>query len=119
MVGNTAEGGCATPIGPVHSAMMIELTPNEARALGVLIEKATTTPEQYPLSLNALTNGCNQKNNREPVLFLAEDEIFEAVEGLRNKQLAIRVDQAGTRVHNYKHTTGEALHYIATQLADL
>src|SRR4051794_3838258 len=98
---------------------MLQLTPNEARSLGVLIEKATTTPEQYPLSLNALTNGCNQKNNREPVLFLAEDEVFEAVEGLRNKQLAIRVDQAGSRVHKYKHTAGEALHCSASQLAVL
>src|SRR6478609_1903905 len=52
---------------------MIELTAHEARALGVLIEKATTTPEQYPLSLNGLTSGCNQKNNRDPVLSLSED----------------------------------------------
>src|SRR5687768_8855049 len=98
---------------------MTQLTPNEARALGVLIEKATTTPEQYPLSLNALTNGANQKNNRDPVLSLSEDEIFEAVESLRDKQLAVRVDQAGSRVHKYKHTASETLRCSAGQLAVL
>src|SRR2546421_10907535 len=98
---------------------MIELTPNEARALGVLIEKAFTTPEQYPLSLNALTNGANQKNNRDPVLSLSEDEVFEAVEGLRAKQLAVRVDSVGSRVHKYKHLAGETLHCKAGELAVL
>ena len=62
---------------------MIQLTPIEARVLGVLIEKATTTPEQYPLSINALTAGSNQKSNRDPVLNLSEDEVFDAVESLR------------------------------------
>ena len=98
---------------------MVELTPNEARALGVLIEKATTTPEQYPLSLNALVNGCNQKNNRAPVLSLSEDDVFAAVEGLRDKQLAIRVDQVGSRVHKYKHQAAEVLRCSAGQLAVL
>ena len=98
---------------------MISLTPLEARALGVLIEKATTTPEQYPLSLNALTNGCNQKNNRSPVMSISEDEAFEAVEGLRSKQLVVRVDQVGSRVHKYKHTAGETLHCKAGELAVL
>jgi uncharacterized protein YceH (UPF0502 family) len=98
---------------------MVELTPNEARALGVLIEKATTTPEQFPLSLNALVNGCNQKNNRAPVLSLSEDDVFAAVEGLRDKQLAVRVDQVGSRVHKYKHQAGETLRCSAGQLAVL
>jgi uncharacterized protein len=98
---------------------MIQLTPNEARILGVLIEKATTTPEQYPLSLNALTNGANQKNNRDPVVSLTEDEVFDAVENLREKQLAVRVDQVGSRVHKYKHTAGEALRCSESQLAIL
>ena len=98
---------------------MVELSPTEARALGVLIEKATTTPEQYPLSLNALVNGCNQKNNRSPVMSISEDDAFAAVEGLREKQLAIRVDQVGSRVHKYKHTAGETLRCSAEQLAVL
>jgi uncharacterized protein len=98
---------------------MVTLTRNEARVLGVLIEKATTTPEQYPLSINALTNGGNQKSNRDPVLSLSEDDVFEAVEGLREKQLAVRVDQVGSRVHKYKHMAGETLHCSASQLAIL
>src|SRR5215210_2099087 len=98
---------------------MIHLTPAESRVLGVLIEKATTTPEQYPLSLNALTSGCNQKNNRDPVLTMTDDEAFDAIESLRAKQLAVRVDMAGSRVHRYKHTAGEALHARAGELAIL
>ena len=98
---------------------MIQLTPTEARVLGVLIEKSTTTPEQYPLSINALTNGSNQKNNRDPVLSLSEDEVFDAVEGLREKQLVVRVDTVGSRVHKYKHTAGETLRCRGGELAVL
>ena len=98
---------------------MIQLNPAESRVLGVLIEKATTTPEQYPLSLNALTSGCNQKNNRDPVLTMTEDETFDALESLRAKQLSVRVDMAGSRVHRYKHTAGESLHARAGELAIL
>jgi uncharacterized protein YceH (UPF0502 family) len=65
---------------------MISLNADESRVLGVLIEK-TTTPEQYPLSLNAIVNGANQKNNRDPVRAMAEDECFEATESLRAKGL--------------------------------
>ena len=98
---------------------MIQLTPNEARVLGVLIEKATTTPEQYPLSINALTNGANQKSNRDPVLNLTEDDVFDAVESLRGKQLVVRVDTVGSRVHKYKHTAGETLRCRGGELAVL
>src|SRR5829696_6439364 len=98
---------------------MIELTPNEARVLGVLIEKSTTTPEQYPLSLNALTNGANQKNNRDPVLNLAEDAVFDAAESLREKQLVVRVDAVNSRVHKYKHGAGETLRCRGGELAVL
>ncbi len=90
--------------------MMIELNPNECRVLGVLIEKATTTPEQYPLSLNAIVNGANQKNNRDPVRTMAEDECFEATESLRAKGLVTRVDQMGSRVPKFRHNTGDILH---------
>jgi uncharacterized protein YceH (UPF0502 family) len=88
---------------------MIQLNPNEARVLGVLIEKSLTTPDGYPLSLNAVTNGANQKSNRHPVLNLTEDDCFDALESLREKQLVHRVDQANSRVHKYKHTAGETL----------
>jgi uncharacterized protein YceH (UPF0502 family) len=98
---------------------MVSLTPEESRVLGVLIEKATTTPEQYPLSLNALTNGSNQKSNRDPVLTLTEDQVFDAVESLREKQLAVRVDTVGSRVHKYKHLAGETLRCRAGELAVL
>src|SRR3982751_2015689 len=60
---------------------MIQLTPDESRVFGVLIEKALTTPEQYPLSLNAIVNGANQKNNRDPVVTMTEDAAFDAAEG--------------------------------------
>jgi uncharacterized protein YceH (UPF0502 family) len=89
---------------------MLQLNPDESRVLGVLIEKATTTPEQYPLSLNAVTNGANQKNNRDPVRSMSEDECFEALESLRTKSVVIRVDQAGSRVPKYRHNLLDVLH---------
>ncbi|HEX8525182.1 MAG TPA: YceH family protein [Tepidisphaeraceae bacterium] len=98
---------------------MIQLHPNEARALGVLIEKAATTPEQYPLSLNALTAGCNQKNNRDPVLNLSEDDVFTAVESLREKQLTVRVDAAGSRVSKYRHEADRIFKCSPAELAVL
>lgn len=88
---------------------MLELQPNEARVLGVLIEKELTTPEQYPQTLNALVNGCNQKNNRDPVLSLTEDDVHDAVESLRGKGALVRVDMAGSRVPKFKHSLAELL----------
>src|SRR3954471_14429834 len=98
---------------------MIQLSPDESRVLGVLVEKATTTPEQYPLSLNAVVNGANQKNNRDPVLTMDEGAAFEALEGLRAKGLVVRVDMAGSRVNKYRHQAGEALQVRAAELAIL
>ncbi len=98
---------------------MLTLTPDECRVLGVLIEKSTTTPEQYPLSLNGLTNGCNQKSNRDPVRTMAEEECFEGAESLREKGLAMRVDQAGSRVHKYRHDAGDVLKARTGELAIL
>src|SRR3954468_12919447 len=98
---------------------MIELTADEARVLGVLIEKAQTTPEQYPLSLNGITNGANQKNNRDPVLAMTEDQIYVAAEGLRGKGLAVRVDQPGSRVHKYRHNAIDVLHVRTGELVIL
>lgn len=98
---------------------MVELSPDEGRVLGVLVEKATTTPEQYPLSLNAVVNGANQKNNRDPVLAMEEGEAFEALEGLRSKGLVVRVDMAGSRVNKYRHQAGDTLHVRQGELAIL
>ena len=73
----------------------------ETRVIGCLIEKAITTPDQYPLSLNALVNACNQKSNREPVLELKETTVQDIAEGLIKKYLVSRVD--GSRVTKYQH----------------
>lgn len=75
----------------------------EVRILGCLIEKELTTPEYYPLTLNALTNACNQKNNREPVVSFEESTVVRGLEGLRDKKLVITVRGAGYRVPKYKH----------------
>ncbi|HWE93751.1 MAG TPA: YceH family protein [Tepidisphaeraceae bacterium] len=98
---------------------MIELTADEARVLGVLIEKGFTTPEQYPLTLNAVVNGANQKNNRDPVLTMDEGRAFDALEGLREKKLIIRADMAGSRVNKFRHQAGEALHARPAEVAIL
>jgi uncharacterized protein YceH (UPF0502 family) len=98
---------------------MLHLTPAESRVIGVLIEKALTTPEQYPPSLNALVAGCNQKNNRDPVITMTEDEVYDALESLRGKQLVVRVDVANSRVHRYKQTVGETLRARTAEVAIL
>jgi uncharacterized protein YceH (UPF0502 family) len=84
--------------------MKIELTAIEARVIGCLIEKEITTPDQYPLSLNALTNACNQKTNREPVLELGEATVQQAVDSLMKKYLVSDKSAGyGGRVTKYKH----------------
>ena len=83
--------------------MQIRLTPLEARVLGVLIEKEITTPDQYPLSLNALTNGCNQKTNRDPVLSLDDRAVQEAIDGLSRRHLVMERSGFGSRVLKYRH----------------
>ena len=84
--------------------MNIELSPNEARVIGCLIEKEITTPDQYPLSLNALTNACNQKTNRDPVLELAETAVQQIVDALMKKYLVSDKSAGyGGRVTKYKH----------------
>lgn len=83
--------------------MHIELTPHEARVIGCLIEKEITTPEQYPLSLNALVNACNQKSNREPVLELDETAVQQTVDSLVGKFLVSAQTGYGSRVAKYRH----------------
>ncbi len=83
--------------------MAIEFTPIEARIIGSLIEKAITTPDQYPLSLNALTNACNQKSNRDPLMELDERAVQEAIDGLVRKHLVMERSGFGSRVPKYQH----------------
>lgn len=78
------------------------LTDEEIRVLGCLMEKEMATPEYYPLSLNALTNACNQKSNRDPVTAYSEDTVINAVNGLRKKRLAM--ESSGSRVVRYAQT---------------
>jgi hypothetical protein len=82
--------------------MNVELTPEEARVIGCLMEKEITTPEQYPLTLNALTSACNQKSNRNPVLDLAEETVQQVVDGLLSKHLVSNRAGYGGRVARYK-----------------
>jgi uncharacterized protein len=83
--------------------MDIHLTPTEARVIGSLIEKAITTPDQYPLSLNALTNACNQKSNRDPILELDERTVQATIDGLAKKHLVMERSGFGSRVPKYQH----------------
>lgn len=85
------------------------LTPNEIRVLGVLVEKDATTPEYYPLSLNALVNACNQKSNRDPVMSLDDGDVRNALETLHGKGLAGPASGADSRVTKYEHRIYEAL----------
>ncbi|MCG6965981.1 MAG: YceH family protein [Chromatiaceae bacterium] len=83
--------------------MRIELTPAEARVIGCLIEKEIITPAQYPLSLSALTNACNQKTSRDPVMDLAEADVQQIVDGLIKKHLVSDRGSFGSRVTKYQH----------------
>src|SRR6516164_6912573 len=83
------------------------LTLQERRVLGVLVEKAKTTPDIYPLSLNALVAGCNQKSNRDPVLSLSDIEVEEALASAQAKRLAVKI--TGGRVVRWRHALYEAL----------
>lgn len=86
--------------------MDITLNDCEVRVLGSLIEKELTTPEYYPLSLNSLTNACNQKSNRDPVMALTEEDVVRALDSLRFKQLAVLSAGSG-RVPKYRHLLAE------------
>ena len=88
----------------------------ETRVLGSLVEKQVTTPEYYPLTLNALTAACNQKNNRNPVTSYSEEQIAQALESLREKNLAYVFYGSSSRVPKYKHVMPEVLHLNAAEL---
>lgn len=85
------------------------LTAPEARVLGSLLEKQITTPDYYPLTLNALTNACNQLTNREPVVAYDDQTVVRAVDSLREKRLASLYSGAESRVAKYRHTLHDAL----------
>src|SRR6478752_1207656 len=85
------------------------LTDIETRVLGSLIEKQVTTPEYYPLTLNALTLACNQKNNRNPVTSYSESQVADALESLREKNLTYVFYGSTSRVPKYKHVMPEVL----------
>jgi len=95
----------------------IHLTPAQARVLGALVEKEVTTPDYYPLSLNALINACNQRSNREPVMNLDEDDVRQALHGLEAKGLAGRARNADGRVTKYEHWLGEAFNFSRAETA--
>ncbi|MFW5653802.1 MAG: YceH family protein [Planctomycetota bacterium] len=98
---------------------MINLKPNEARVLGVLVEKAYTTPGQYPMTLNAIVNGSNQKSNRDPVTNLDEDDVQDALDSLRAKQIVREVYTSGSRVAKYRQLAKEAFDVDPQSLAVL
>jgi len=85
------------------------LTAHEIRILGCLVEKAVTTPDYYPLTLNALTLACNQQSNRDPVVAFDETTVVRALDGLRTKRLASVFTGAESRVSKYKHSLTEAI----------
>jgi uncharacterized protein len=95
----------------------ILLTAAQARALGALIEKEITTPDYYPLSLNALMNACNQRSNREPVMDLDEDDVRQALHGLQDQRLAGPARGADSRVTKYEHWLGEAFNFSRAETA--
>ena len=91
----------------------------EARVLGALVEKDITTPDYYPLSLNALVNACNQKNNRDPVMNLDENTVRDALRGLQDLGLAGPAGGADSRVTKYEHRLQEAFNFSRGETAVL
>jgi len=89
----------------------------EVRVLGSLIEKQITTPEYYPLTLNALTAACNQKNNRNPVTSFTDTDVDEALYTLREKNLAYVFHGSTSRVPKYKHVAPEVMHLSPSEVA--
>jgi uncharacterized protein YceH (UPF0502 family) len=95
----------------------VDLSDQEVRALGALIEKEVTTPEYYPLSLNALANACNQSSNRDPVVEYDEATVLAAVENLRKRNLVHQIKRSDSRVIKYRHVLTEELKLDPRELA--
>src|SRR5215470_424153 len=102
---------------PTAAGNWSPIDPQERRVLGVLVEKAKTTPDTYPLSINALVTGCNQKSNREPILNLTDLEAEEALARCQKNGLAIKI--TGGRVVRWKHNLYDAWHVNKVELAVL
>src|ERR1700683_4813960 len=100
-------------------SMELRLTENEVRVLGSLIEKDITTPEYYPLSLNALMNACNQKSNRHPVMQLDEDAVRDALGGLQQQRMAGPARGADSRVTKYEQRLQEVFNFTRGEIAVL
>jgi uncharacterized protein len=99
---------------PFHS---VPLHPVEVRVLGCLLEKESTTPEYYPLTVNALVNACNQKSSREPIVQYDEATVEATLDSLRHKGLVLKISGAGHRVEKYGHRLGEVLNLGRRELA--
>src|SRR5712664_3008428 len=99
--------------------MEFTLTETEVRVLGSLIEKDITTPEYYPLSLNALVNACNQKTNLDPVMQLNEDAVRAALEGLQEQRMAGPARGADSRVTKYEQRLQEVFNFTRAEIAVL
>lgn len=97
--------------------MNLHLNPIEARVLGALIEKEVTTPEYYPMSLNALTNACNQKSNREPVMDLSDTDVVVAIDTLKDKKLSWQFSSAGGRVPKFEHNLRSLFSFSKEEIA--
>jgi uncharacterized protein len=97
--------------------MSLILTAIETRVLGALIEKDITTPDYYPLSLNALVNACNQKNNRDPVMTLDESSVLDALATLQERRLAGPAGGADSRVPKYEHRLQEVFNFDRREVA--
>jgi uncharacterized protein YceH (UPF0502 family) len=103
--------------GSLDDEVLVQLSFEETRVLGSLIEKELTTPEYYPMSLNGLVNACNQKNNRLPKTSFAEEEVNQFIEQLRVKRLVHRVDLVGSRVPKFQHNAEKELDLIKAERA--
>ena len=99
------------------TAPTLHLNQIEVRVLGSLIEKDITTPDYYPLSLNALVNACNQKNNRDPIMSLDEDSVRQALGSLQEKRLAGPAGGADSRVTKYEHRLQEVFNFDRREIA--
>src|SRR6266700_7134893 len=97
----------------------LHLSDIEVRVLGSLIEKDITTPDYYPLSLNALVNACNQKNNRDPIMSLDEESVRHALGSLQENRLAGPAGGADTRVTKYEHRLQEVFNFDRREIAVL
>ncbi len=107
------------PVYDMISAVELNLNEVEARVLGALVEKEVTTPDYYPLSLNALANACNQKSNRHPVMTLDESDVRTALDSLNKRGLAGTASGADSRVTKFEHRLPEAFNFSRPETAVL